>query len=153
PTKFTPEAVYGVRRRTDNSWDFMLDITNRIAYLRLGFIGEEADEQMAEAIAGLRSAGGRGLVVDLRGNPGGFVTPAQSISGMFVKSGLVATMHERAEGHDERGDVRIEKKPFRIENGSGALEGIPTVVLIDAETRGGGEMIAAVLQDHKVARV
>jgi C-terminal peptidase prc len=143
PTKFTPEAIYGVRRRTDNSWDFMLDRAHGIAYLRLGFIAEGADEEMAEAISGLRSSGVRGLVFDLRGNPGGFVDPAKSIGGMFVKSGLVASMHDRTEKTED----------FRIENGSGALEGIPTVVLIDGDTRGGGEMVAAVLQDHKVGRI
>jgi C-terminal peptidase prc len=144
PTKFVPESVYGMRRRSDNSWDFMLDRPNGIAYLRLGFLGHKADEEMADAISALRALGIRGLIFDLRGNPGGFVDPAKAISGMFVKSGLVATMTDRAEGG---------KSEFRIDNGSGALEGIPTVALIDEETRGGGEMIAAVLQDHKVARI
>src|SRR5262249_23855767 len=60
PAKFAPESVYGVRRRTDNSWDFMLDRKNGIAYLRLGFIGHKADEEMAEAIGTLRAAGIRG---------------------------------------------------------------------------------------------
>ncbi len=143
PQKFTPESVYGVRRRFDNSWDFMLDRANGIAYLRLGFIGQSADAEMAEAISGLRALGIRGLIFDLRGNPGGFVDPAEAISGMFVKSGLVATMRSRNQ----------ESREFRIDNGSGALEGIPTVALVDEETRGGGEMIAAVLQDHKVARI
>jgi carboxyl-terminal processing protease len=147
PIEFHPEAVYGVRRRTDHSWDFMLDREHRIAYVRLGFIDTGADAEMEEAILSLKAAGIRGLIFDLRGNPGGFLTPAQSISGMFVKSGLVATMIDRGEDGKER------RQPIQLDNGSGILEGIPTVALIDGDTRGGGEMIAAVLQDHKVARI
>ncbi len=143
PTNFVPESVFGVRRRLDHSWDFMLDPTHRIGYLRLGFIDESSSQEMVEAIEGLKLQGMRGLILDLRGNPGGFVEPAKAIAGMFIKSGLLATFRDRRDGEQR----------VMIEDGSAILEGIPTVVLIDGETRGGGEMIAAVLQDHGVAVV
>jgi carboxyl-terminal processing protease len=151
---FTPETVFGVRRRLDNSWDFILDRERRIGYVRLGFIDGTIDDprsaaEMEIAIDQLKKAGAKGLIFDLRGCPGGFLEPAKAISGMFIKSGLIATYKDSSE-------VREGRKPtddFRIDNGSGALEGIATIVLIDGETRGGGEMVAAVLQDHKVARM
>lgn len=143
PTSFVPESVFGVRRRMDHTWDFMLDATHRIGYLRLGFIDESSSEEMLEAIETLKSQGVRGLIFDLRGNPGGFVEPAKAIAGMFIKTGLLATFRDRRDGENR----------VMIENGSAILDGIPTVVLIDGETRGGGEMIAAVLQDHGMAAV
>jgi C-terminal peptidase prc len=143
PTNFSPESVFGVRRRVDHSWDFMLDRRHRIGYIRLGFIDETSSEEMIDAIEGLKADGLRGLIFDLRGNPGGFVEPAKAIAGLFIKSGLLAIFRDRREGENR----------VHIDNGSHLLEGIPTVVLIDGETRGGGEMIAAVLQDHGVAAV
>ena len=143
PTTFHIESVFGVRRRMDQDWDYMLDRENRIGYVRLGFIDESSDDEMDAVIRGLRAQGLRGLIFDLRGNPGGFVTPATNIAGLFIKSGTIAVITDREEG----------EKRHSLTNGSGLLEGIPTIVLIDEETRGGGEMIAAVLQDHKVAKV
>jgi carboxyl-terminal processing protease len=154
PSDFEPESVYGVRRRTDNSWDFVLDPENKIGYARLGQIDEGSVNQMKRAVDELRSIGMRGLVFDLRGNPGGFVAPAQEISGMFVKSGVVATFHEIDSDDDtNKGPRQTKPRTVSVENPSGVLKGIPTIVLVDGETRGGGEMIAAALQDHRVARV
>jgi C-terminal peptidase prc len=142
-SEFVPETVFGVRRRIDNSWDFMLDQKRRIGYLRLDYIEQTSDKEMTEAIEQLKAEGMRALIFDLRTCPGGYVTPAQTISGMFIKSGLVAKVTDR-----ERGETK-----YQVDNGSGILEGIPTIALIDGETRGGGEMVAAVLQDYKVARI
>src|SRR5262249_56682320 len=128
--------------RIDNSWDYMLDRERRIGYVRLGFIDESSNEEMAEVLRGLKAQGLRGLIFDLRGNPGGFVDPAKEIAGLFVKSGTVAVVTDRQEGTTRHS----------FDNGSGLLEGIPTVVLIDGETPGGGGMIAAGLQDYQVAR-
>ncbi len=132
PTTFDVESVFGVRRRTDNSWDYMLDRQDRIGYVRLGFInnGRSGDEssgssyEMSEALLGLKAQGLRGLIFDLRGNPGGFVTPAKEISGMFIKSGTIAHFNDRMDG----------KQSYTIDNGTGILKGIPTIVLIDGET-------------------
>jgi carboxyl-terminal processing protease len=153
-TTFNPETVFGVRRRLDNAWDFMLDRQRRIGYLRLGFIdGTRADprtaNEMEAAISQLKGAGMKGLIFDLRGCPGGFLEPAKAISGMFIKSGLIANLDDRS----EENEGRPRHQQFRIDNGSGILEGIVTIVLIDEQTRGGGEMVAAVLQDHRVARM
>jgi carboxyl-terminal processing protease len=143
PTYFVPESVFGVRRRVDHSWDFMLDRVHRIGYIRLGFIDESSSDEMTEAIGALKAEGMRGLIFDLRGNPGGFVEPAKAIAGLFIKSGLLAIFRDRRDGENR----------VHIDHGTHLLEGIPTVVLIDGETRGGGEMVAAVLQDHGVAVV
>jgi C-terminal peptidase prc len=143
PTTFRVESVFGVGRRLDGSWDYLLDREHRIGYVRLGFIDQSSDSEMEEVMMGLKAQGMRGLILDLRGNPGGFVDPATNIAGMFIKSGTIAVIDDRTEG----------KQPYTINNGTGILQAIPTIVIIDAQTRGGGEMIAAVLQDHHVAKI
>lgn len=151
PLTFKVETVFGVRRRNDHGWDYMLDRERRIGYVRLGFIDHDypsypnsgTDSEMEEVLQGLKSQGMRALILDLRGNPGGFVDPATNIAGLFIKSGTIAVITDRQEGQTRHA----------LDNGSGLLEGVPTIVLIDEETRGGGEMIAAVLQDHKVAKI
>jgi C-terminal peptidase prc len=151
PLTFKVETVFGVRRRKDQSWDYMLDRERRIGYVRLGFIDHDypnypnsgTDSEMEEVLQGLKAQGMRALILDLRGNPGGFVDPATNIAGLFIKSGTIAVITDRQDGQTRHA----------LDNGSGLLEGVPTIVLIDEETRGGGEMIAAVLQDHKVAKI
>src|SRR5262245_56521377 len=143
PITFRVESVFGVRRRLDHDWDYLLDRERHIGYVRLGFIDHSSDEEMNEVLRGLKGQGLRGLIFDLRGNPGGFVDPAKEIAGLFVKSGTVAVVTDRQEGPTRHS----------FDNGSALLEGIPTIVLIDGETKGGGEMIAAVLQDYKLARI
>ncbi len=154
-TTFDPETVFGVCRHLDNSWDYMLDRNRHIGYLRLGFIDGTLENphtavEMENAIGQLKSEGMRGLIFDLRGCPGGFLEPAKAIAGMFIKSGLIATYTDHS---DSKRQGNPGRQQFRIDNGSGILEGIATIVLIDEETRGGGEMVAAVLQDHHVARM
>ncbi len=142
PAQFTPENVFGVQRRADQTWNYLLDPRHKIGYVRLGFIDETSVGEMEAALNELRNAGMRGLVLDLRGCPGGYVDPAVLICGFFIRTGTVAVVQSKDEGEKRHttGD-----KPVVI--------GIPIVVLVNGDTMGGGEMIAAALQDHKIAVV
>jgi C-terminal peptidase prc len=158
PTLFRPETVFGVRRRTDNSWDHWLDAKARIGYVRIGFIDSwtdpstgastvGTDTEAASALANLMSAGMRGLVLDLRGCPGGFIIPAVKLIGLFVKEGPVATV--KSANQPDQPDTKYATSPLE----ETLVRGIPIIVLISAETVGGGEMIAAALQDNKVGEM
>lgn len=96
----------------------------------------DMDRQVTDALAGLVADGAlRGLVLDLRSNPGGWRSVLTGILGHFVR-GDVGSFTSR------KGDV-----PLRI--GPGAqpdLRGLPLVVLVDAGTASYAELIAAVLQ-------
>jgi carboxyl-terminal processing protease len=84
----------------------------------------------------------KSVVVDLRGNGGGYVTAAQAVAGIWLDNELVTT--ERRDGK-----VTEELKS----TGSPILNGVPTVVLVNASSASASEIVAGALHDHKVAKL
>lgn len=169
PDDFTPETVFGVRRAADGEWDFVLDAAAGLAYARLGPIiatngtpqsdGRSSATELYSALLRLREAGARGLLLDLRWCPGGYLDPAVQIARCLLPDDV-----SQAE-LDEHG-MPVAERPLGIAISSNRRQGrtgpelvsaykigdpitdLPLVVLVNAETSGGGEMIAAALQDH-----
>ncbi|MDB5311116.1 MAG: ctpB 2 [Gemmataceae bacterium] len=143
---YTPEAVFGVIRVAEGKWDCMLDREYRIGYIRVGPIENKSDETLAEMLDDLTKRGCRGLILDLRWCPGGWVAHGTQIAGMFLKpESLIAEVQARP---DPNGPLLPERgyragPPF-----SGKFLAPPLVVLVGSETMGGGELIAAALQDN-----
>ncbi len=139
PAVFRPETVFGTRRRADGSWDFLLDPADRLGYVRLGAIGRQSHTEFRDALRSLRSHGVQGLVLDLRWCPGGYLYEAATITRLFLSESVPV------------GSQRIKDKPvefIRHESLDPPYLEFPIVVLVNGETSGGGEMIAAALQDH-----
>ena len=96
---------------------------------------------LARALATeFKTANVKGVVLDLRGNGGGFVTAAQDVGGIWLDKQVVVT-----EKHG--GKVTDELKS----GGSPILNGIPTVVLINSSSASASEIVAGALHDHKAA--
>lgn len=146
------ETVLGHRRLsqdTQTTWDHLLGTKEKIALLRLGSItgyGETRDEspstpeQMMQILGSLQQNGLTGLVLDLRDCPGGSMQGAMDIANLFIPEGKVlASTRYRSR------DLEPPFKTRRMENG---LYRTPMVVLVGPNTMGGGELIAAALQDH-----
>ncbi|HEX4609139.1 MAG TPA: S41 family peptidase, partial [Urbifossiella sp.] len=68
------ETVMGVKRGADADWSFTLDAANKIGYVRLTQFTQSTAEDLKAAIADMKENGGlKGLILDLRGNPGGYL--------------------------------------------------------------------------------
>ena len=67
---YEPESVFGIRRSGGNEWDYWLDESAKIAYVRIGAIDRQTPGQLADALTSLRNM--KGLILDLRWCPGGF---------------------------------------------------------------------------------
>jgi carboxyl-terminal processing protease len=87
-----------------------------------------------------KNKGVKGVVVDLRGNGGGYVTAAQAVAGIWLDRQLVTT--ERTNGK-----VTEELKS----TGTPILNGIKTIVLVNGSSASASEIVAGALHDHKVA--
>jgi carboxyl-terminal processing protease len=140
--RFRPESVFGVSRRNDNSWNYWLDAERKIAYLRLGNLtGTEYDggtpDELADILAALRRDGLRGLILDLRWCPGGALTGSTKTAELFLGEGTIATIRYRNQPEEVYRSTNEDKH-----------NDFPMVVLINSESTGGAEMIAAALQDH-----
>jgi C-terminal peptidase prc len=137
---FRSETVFGARRNADGSWEFSLSPTDRIGYVRLGSITENgSDSEFSEALRSLRRQAVRGLVFDLRWCPGGSLRAAANITHLLLPEGAPIASQRNRHGQIDPVVPTLRAAPY--------LE-FPIVVLIGSETTGGGELIAAALQDN-----
>ncbi|MEY2696214.1 MAG: hypothetical protein RL333_352 [Pseudomonadota bacterium] len=111
-------------------------------YVRLSSFQAKTGENMIEAIEELKKSGKlKGLVLDLRNNPGGVLNAAVTVSDAFLDDGLVVYT-----------DGRIEDSKMKFNATPGdLLEGAPIVVLINAGSASASEIVAGALQDHNRA--
>ncbi len=140
---YTPESAFGVMRTLEDKWDCLLDRQAKIGYIRLGPIETGLDNKVAEMMNELTKQGCRGLILDLRWCPGGYVDPGTKIAGMFLKDGsVIAKMEYRnLQRAGTAGDLRTPP-------GGGKYSDLPLVVLVGQETTGGGELIASAIRDN-----
>lgn len=143
------ESVLGDRRRPDGTWQWMLTDEPGVALVRIVSFGEHTAADLDAALEAIdREAAGRlrGLVLDLRGNPGGLLGAAVDTCDRFLDEGVIVSTAGRRSGAAEAGVTR------RAEPGA-ALAGVPLAVLVDGLTASAAEIVAACLQDNGRATV
>ena len=110
-------------------------------YIRIAQFNEKASEGLKDAIKDLqKDYGGRipGLILDLRGNPGGLLHQSVQVSSVFLDGGeIVSTRGRRSDDVDvyngERGEL---------------AKGVPLIVLIDGASASASEIVAGAIQDY-----
>jgi carboxyl-terminal processing protease len=143
------ESVLGDSRLPDRpkDWDFMYDKANKIAYVRLAAFNENSASELRDTIVRLKKQGMRGLVLDLRYNPGGLLTSAVHVSNIFLKEGS-RVVSIRGRNHKET--VHDAIKDWTVIDSATEC---PMAVLINRSSASASEIVAAALQDHKRAVV
>ena len=137
------ETVLGDRRKKDDdSWDFMLDPKSKIGYIRLTAFSRETADELETALKELEKQKVRGLVLDLRFNPGGLLKSATDIADLFIEDGLIVS----TKGRNTAPREVLAKKP-------GTYTGFPMAVLVNRYSASASEIVSACLQDHKRAIV
>jgi carboxyl-terminal processing protease len=117
---------------------------NDIGYIRLSQFTEQADAGVKQAVKALRQQNGgklRGLVLDLRNNPGGLLDQAVSVSSDFIDQGEIVSTRARHPEDSQRWDAK----------GDDILQGVPLVVLINGGSASASEIVSGALQDHRRA--
>jgi len=134
----------GAKRKDSDEWDFVIDPQNRIAYIRLTQFAKNSSRDMKKAVAELAAANGgiKGLVLDLRFNPGGLLTSAVDISDLFIDDGQIVTIKPRP-GVGQEHTFHGERE--------GSYLNFPMVCLVNGGSASGSEIVSACLQDHKRA--
>ncbi len=114
-------------------------------YIRLAQFQERSDRDVQKALEKLAAEKGglKGLVLDLRNNPGGLLTQAVRIADLFLDSGLIVYTEGRIESQ--------KQKYFAQKDGS--WMDFPMVVLVNGGSASASEIVAGALQDHKRAVV
>lgn len=113
-------------------------------YLRISHFQSRSTQDMLQHLSELKSQSGgklRGLVLDLRNNPGGILNGAVAVSDAFLTEGIIVY----TQGRDAESRLDFTAAPDDV------LEGSPIVVLVNGGSASASEIVAGALQDHKRA--
>ena len=135
-------SVSGFRRRADATWDFMIDPLHRIGYVRISAFWDNTVEDLDAAAAELSSRDVRGLIIDVRFNPGGELRAAGEVVDRFISEGVIVKTRNRRE---------IEDTIFASPENT--WPPWPVVVLVNRASASAAEILAGALQDHKRATI
>jgi len=130
--------VAKVQIKIDSATGEMLE--DNIGYIRLKDFNEKSSEYFISSLTTLKDGGMKGLIIDLRGNPGGFLTEAEKISSQFIPEGKVITTLKD----------KYDKEKESLSKG-GIAEDIPVVLLIDGNTASAAEVLTGALRDYSIA--
>jgi carboxyl-terminal processing protease len=118
-----------------------------VAYIRVTSFAEPTTTMVRKAISDLTTEIGKekikGVVLDLRNNPGGLLDQAIGVSESFMDQGEVVSTRGRTENSNKRYNA----------HGSDLTKGLPMVVLVNGGSASASEIVAGALQDHKRAMV
>jgi carboxyl-terminal processing protease len=139
-----PARTYTIKRADVpiQSVSWTLVPGSRTALLRLDSFSHGSADDMVEALKAIKEAGADRLVLDLRGNPGGFVNEATGIASQFIRTGDVY-VERNADGEETRHPVSPD----------GVALDLPLVVLVDKGTASSAEIVSGALQDAGRAEV
>lgn len=110
-------------------------------YIRISQFQEKTDSEFEKAMKALEEENKgplKGLILDLRNNPGGLLDQAVKVANRFVESGLIVSV----EGRREEQKMKFQAHPERTINHS------PLVVLVNGGSASGSEIVAGAIQDH-----
>lgn len=133
------DAVLGDSHNGNGTWNYFLEGQDKIAYLRLDSFGEKTVPELERVLRQLTQQGMKGLILDLRNNPGGALDAAIYVCDMFLRSPeTIVTTRGR------NGRIRDQF----MASGHAAFPDVPMVVLINRLSASASEIVAACLQDH-----
>ncbi len=135
-------SVKGIRRDPldEERWDHWLDREHSIGYVRVTAFQKNTVEDVANVLSELSAEGLKGLVLDLRGNPGGLLDSAWEMSSLFLKrgDGVVST----------KGRIKSEDQNFETLT-TGPFSDVPLIVLVDDRSASASEIVSGAVRDNR----
>jgi carboxyl-terminal processing protease len=121
-----------------HSVDLDFEVKPGIGYIKLSGFNETTDTELNMALKDLDATKLDGLVLDLRGNPGGLLNEAVAVSDMFLdKNQLIVSHHGRASA---------ERRYYAVRGNRGVT--IPLVVIVNGGSASASEIVTGAIQDH-----
>lgn len=114
-----------------------------IAYMRISFFNDTTWNEFDKAVREIQKKNPKGIVLDLRGNPGGYLDTSVRVASEWVSSGVIV-YEKLTDGF---------KDQYTADMGKHRFVGTPTVVLVDEGTASGSEIVSGALQDYGVAKL
>ncbi len=112
-------------------------LPNDLARMRILYFSQRTDNEVEEALEAIHAEGIKGIIIDLRNNPGGLLDTTIDVTSQFVHDGIIAIQVDR-DGKEE---------VLRSRQGSARAD-IPIAVLINENSASGSEIMAGAIQDY-----
>jgi len=121
-----------------HSVDIAFQLKPGIGYVRLSQFNETTDREIADALKQLGANSLDGLILDMRGNPGGLLNEAVAVGDMFLeKNQLIVSYHGRS---------APERRFYAVRGNQGMS--VPVVVLVNNNSASAAEIVSGAIQDH-----
>src|ERR1700741_1995987 len=137
---YTEPLVFTVTRDEipRHSVDIAFLLKPGVGYVRLSGFNETTDREIADALKQLNAPSLDGLILDMRGNPGGLLNEAVAVGDMFLdKNQLIVSHHGRAS---------TERRYYAIRGNQG--DNVPLVILVNGNSASATEIVSGAVQDH-----
>lgn len=112
-----------------------------IEYIRISSFDKNVVPSLKKVLANLKKQGKKGIIIDLRNNPGGLLNQATGTLDLFISHGILVS---------QKGRVPSENEVYYAHS-SGTYKNIPIVVLVNGGTASAAEIVSGGLQDHRRA--
>jgi carboxyl-terminal processing protease len=116
-------------------------LPNKIGYVALTVFGRDTGDELNAALGRLQQQGARAVIMDLRGNGGGYLNAAVDVSSKFIPSGPIVSVESRA------------SQITTLEANDTAIDPLPLVVLVDKYTASASEITSGAIQDSSVGTI
>ena len=144
PGEKTPRQV-SVTRATvkDHVVDWAMIPGTHLAMVQLRIFSEGCAREVRSAIGSAMAAGATGIVLDLRGNPGGLGMQAVYVASVFLRPGTEVVQFRAADGTQD--DYWVPSDTVTVD--------LPLAILVDGDSASSSELVAGALQDAQRARI
>jgi carboxyl-terminal processing protease len=135
-------TIKGYARRPDNTWEYFVHDDPKVAYVRCTQFTPDTGAKVKGVLEELLSQGMKGLILDLRFNPGGRLDQAKDVVDLFIEEGTIVVT---------RGRNRPEEVAKATKEGT--LPNFPMIVLVNEHSASASEIVAGSLMDNHRATV
>ncbi|MFO0424955.1 MAG: S41 family peptidase [Planctomyces sp.] len=136
-------TVLGDQYGSGGDWQYFLPGQDRIGLVRVTHFSRHTVDELKRTIDSLISQGMRGLVLDLRSNPGGLLDAAIEISDMFLESGDIVSVRGR----------HVSERSWKATSGDSTWPAFPMAVIVNRYSASASEVLSACLQDNHRATI
>ncbi|MCH2209931.1 MAG: S41 family peptidase [Fuerstiella sp.] len=133
-------TVYGFHLKEDKQWNFMYSDQDKVGFVHLTHFGRHTANEVHDVVSQLIDQGMKGLVLDLRSNPGGLLDVAIEICDMFLAGGRIVSVRGRNVA-DRSWDAKA----------ANTFPDFPMAVLVNRYSASASEVVSAALQDNERA--
>jgi carboxyl-terminal processing protease len=135
-------TVKGFKRGPDGKWDFMLDPASKVGYVRISVFSDATADETAAAVRGLIADGAKGIIIDVRFNPGGLLGSAVDMGNLFLpKDKRIVSVKGRT-----------VPEQIMVSSGKETIPDVPLAILANESSASAAEILTGALSDNDRAK-